>query len=104
LKKALNKIANESLSRVSELSGYQDTCMKIISEILKDPRGYKKILCSQPTFLKKREIYSSKNITKYNELVNILKNKSLFFSKKLVKSIMLLFSLSKYFGVTIKIF
>ena len=46
LKKALDKIANESLSRVNELSGDQDTCIKIISEILKDPREDKKILSS----------------------------------------------------------
>ena len=44
LKKALDKIANESLSKVVELSGDQDSCIKTISEILKDPREDKKIL------------------------------------------------------------
>ena len=46
LKKALDKIANESLSKVTELSEDQDSCIKIISEILKEPREDKKILAS----------------------------------------------------------
>jgi hypothetical protein len=44
LKKVLDKIEKEGLSRVTELSENQDKCIKTISEILKNPREDKKIL------------------------------------------------------------
>ena len=44
LKKALDKIAKESLCKVSEMTPDADSYVKTISEILKDPREDKKIL------------------------------------------------------------
>ena len=44
LKKALDKIAKESLCKVPEMTSDSDNYVKTISEILKDPREDKKIL------------------------------------------------------------
>jgi len=44
LKKALDKIAKESLCKVPEMTSDTDNYVKTISEILKDPREDKKIL------------------------------------------------------------
>jgi len=44
LKKALDKIAKESLCKVPEMTSDADSYVKTISEILKDPREDKKIL------------------------------------------------------------
>ena len=44
LKKALDKITQESLAKVPEMPPDEDKCLKTITEILKDPREDKKIL------------------------------------------------------------
>jgi hypothetical protein len=44
LKKALDKIAKESLCKVPEIEQNEEQCVKTISEILKDPREDKKII------------------------------------------------------------
>ena len=44
LKKALDKIAKESLCKIPEMVPDEEKCKKTISEILKDPREDKKIL------------------------------------------------------------